>query len=110
MDAAWALWIPVSEEQQTGRRVTILGVVIVPDQQVEAGLELYNGRKDYVWKSGDTWVPLGNLSLNCNLKCCRKGLGASNKNGNRTRNLAQWVSAASFGLRCRVHSKSSFYS
>lgn len=54
MAAAWALWIPVSEEQQTGRRVTILGVLIVPDQQVEAGLPLYNGREeDYVWKSGD---------------------------------------------------------
>lgn len=54
MAAAWALWIPASEEQQTGRRVTILGVVIVPDQQVEAGLPLYSGREeDYVWKSGD---------------------------------------------------------
>ena len=44
----------MSEDQQAGRRATILAVVIVPDQQVEAGILLYNGRKeDYVWNSGD---------------------------------------------------------
>ena len=43
--------------------------------------------------------------------CCPNGLGVSNKNEDRTQNLVQWVRgpAASIGLRCRVHSESSFY-
>lgn len=53
MAAVWALWISVSREQQT-RRVTIFAKVIVPDQEMEAGLLLHDGGgEEYVWNSGD---------------------------------------------------------
>lgn len=47
--SAWALWIPGTRDQQAKKRVTILADIIVPNQQVEAGLLLHNGgREDYV--------------------------------------------------------------
>ena len=44
--------------------------------------------------------------------CCPNGPGAGDENEDRTWNQVQWVRgpAASIGLRCRVHSESSFYS
>ena len=46
------------------------------------------------------------------VQCCPNGPEASDENEDRTQNLMQWVRgpAASIGLRCRVHSESSFYS
>ena len=53
------------------------------------------------------------LSKSCpvSFTWCPNGLGMSNKNEDRKRNLVQLVRgpAVSIGLRCRVHSEPSFY-
>lgn len=65
--AIWTSWIPVSRAQQA-RRVTILAEVIVPDQQVEAGLLLHMGTgknmcRIQVAHLGASW----HFLLNCKL-------------------------------------------
>ena len=97
-------WLHAWIEQKTSHEAkcelfTSLGYHLAEDQ----GPENTDCHGDYTSFDFRFFIPLVG-------SCCPNGVGASDENEDRKRNLVQWVRgpAASIGLTCRVHSESSF--
>ena len=103
-------------------------LVVGPRAEAERSVEVIRGRDDFLGSGGGkggrdrslrvtmfvllTSTYSSMSALPSTVTYGPNGPGASDENEDRTRNLVQWVrgSAVSIGLRCRVHSGSSFYS